>query len=485
MEGGLLPDCEIFDILNFVGSDNSEGGESFGSTDISRPDEEDLLSLISSVIGEDPGSTNGAFALVTEESDSDGVLSSDTGGDQPATPLDQPDTRHFPEEANNLNSKNLCPVCHSPRQGSHLYYGGPVCVSCRGFFKRSVESDNFKLFECVQSTNNCSIDSKARKSCRWCRFQRCLSSGMKPVYVMTADERKDRLLKQIKGRKKSHGVIMRRNFRLSFQFTADEEFEIASTAKLLFDQCTDAYFKWCAGNSDHIKMFLSFGTGAMPMPGDLLSSLDKIDERAVKGFMFDLFEMKELCPYDRMTIIQENYKKIRAVFWLTCFQKNSIRDYRDQLWQYAQENLQDPAVSKVLHENHLIPPPVSNSDLEEVIAIEKWAPQVAKVPGHEGHLGVVSNLANWFISPGSDGSVIDKTKLFCLIFISLFSTAGLNLQEAKKVEELQNKYLWKLHRKLFSNDERNAARKLHEGLMLISFAENSHHQYLEKLIAIS
>ena len=49
-----------------------------------------------------------------------------------------------------------------------------VCIA--GFFKRTVQ--NKKVYSCVDN-RNCHIDKSQRKRCPYCRFQKCLSVGMK------------------------------------------------------------------------------------------------------------------------------------------------------------------------------------------------------------------------------------------------------------------------------------------------------------------
>ncbi|KAH9493245.1 Nuclear receptor sub 5 group A member 2 [Bulinus truncatus] len=70
--------------------------------------------------------------------------------------------------------EELCPVCGDKVSGYH--YGLLTCESCKGFFKRTVQ--NKKSYQCVDS-RNCQIDKSQRKRCPYCRFQKCLSVGMK------------------------------------------------------------------------------------------------------------------------------------------------------------------------------------------------------------------------------------------------------------------------------------------------------------------
>ncbi|KAK6194917.1 hypothetical protein SNE40_000449 [Patella caerulea] len=70
--------------------------------------------------------------------------------------------------------EELCPVCGDKVSGYH--YGLLTCESCKGFFKRTVQ--NKKVYSCVDN-RSCHIDKSQRKRCPYCRFQKCLSVGMK------------------------------------------------------------------------------------------------------------------------------------------------------------------------------------------------------------------------------------------------------------------------------------------------------------------
>nr|XP_021489042.1 steroidogenic factor 1 isoform X2 [Meriones unguiculatus] len=98
----------------------------------------------------------------------------------------------------------LCPVCGDKVSGYH--YGLLTCESCKGFFKRTVQ--NNKQYTCTES-QNCKIDKTQRKRCPFCRFQKCLTVGMR-LEAVRADRmrggrnkfgpmyKRDRALKQQK-----------------------------------------------------------------------------------------------------------------------------------------------------------------------------------------------------------------------------------------------------------------------------------------------
>merc|ERR1712106_600528 len=95
----------------------------------------------------------------------------------------------------------VCYVC-GEKAGKHSYYGGQVCASCRAFFRRSVQSKYYEIFEC-KKVKNCLVNAQTRKNCQFCRFKKCLESGMKPSWVLSDEERNRRFNKFNKVKLKS------------------------------------------------------------------------------------------------------------------------------------------------------------------------------------------------------------------------------------------------------------------------------------------
>jgi hypothetical protein len=68
----------------------------------------------------------------------------------------------------------FCIVCGDKASGRH--YGVVSCEGCKGFFKRSVRK-NVK-YSCL-GQNRCIVNKTMRNRCQSCRWQKCLSCGMK------------------------------------------------------------------------------------------------------------------------------------------------------------------------------------------------------------------------------------------------------------------------------------------------------------------
>ena len=66
-----------------------------------------------------------------------------------------------------------CVVCGD--QAKYQHYGVQSCEGCKSFFKRSVANNS--KYHCLLK-NDCIVDKKRRASCKYCRFQKCITSGM-------------------------------------------------------------------------------------------------------------------------------------------------------------------------------------------------------------------------------------------------------------------------------------------------------------------
>jgi len=80
-----------------------------------------------------------------------------------------------------------CGVCGDIAKSFH--FGGLSCDSCKAFFRRSVQNDNYLNFQCAHQ-GCCVISLANRKSCQYCRMRGCFNIGMEKSWVMTEEERK-------------------------------------------------------------------------------------------------------------------------------------------------------------------------------------------------------------------------------------------------------------------------------------------------------
>uniref|UniRef100_A0A0N4ZKI0 Nuclear receptor n=1 Tax=Parastrongyloides trichosuri TaxID=131310 RepID=A0A0N4ZKI0_PARTI len=77
-------------------------------------------------------------------------------------------------EDDNLVNKNTCLICGDAAAGKH--YGVIACNGCKGFFRRTVRKGY--SYTC-RNKGICNITKSNRAQCRYCRFKKCTTYGMK------------------------------------------------------------------------------------------------------------------------------------------------------------------------------------------------------------------------------------------------------------------------------------------------------------------
>ena len=82
-----------------------------------------------------------------------------------------------------------CHVCGVTLDRKHLNYGAVACYSCRAFFRRVHQASmDLPDFQCKQG-GGCIVNEKSRRKCKRCRYDACVSSGMKSEAVLKEDQR--------------------------------------------------------------------------------------------------------------------------------------------------------------------------------------------------------------------------------------------------------------------------------------------------------
>ncbi|TRY75678.1 hypothetical protein TCAL_14607 [Tigriopus californicus] len=250
------------------------------------------------------------------------------------------------EPQKSIEVQLTCLVCGNVA-GKHCYYGGQVCVSCRAFFRRSVLGKSYADFRCAKE-KQCAINSKSWKSCRFCRFQKCLQSGMRIAWVDTEDRPK-RALKSSTAKSKvvvpSHGVPQS----LEPKWTVDEECYIRGFY-------THAWENWCHVITDFYAkhpiyfasivsiIFLDVSVDSNPLMKKANFYEGMIEmELSLQKFWFTHPDMNGLCKEDQEELVNKNNDLIFT--FCRCVQYLNVQDvvkysrlYRDHLKERANED---------------------------------------------------------------------------------------------------------------------------------------------------
>ncbi|OCT66166.1 hypothetical protein XELAEV_18042424mg [Xenopus laevis] len=83
-----------------------------------------------------------------------------------------------------VSGKRLCAICGDRSSGKH--YGVHSCEGCKGFFKRTIRKD---LTYTCRDSKDCIVDKRQRNRCQYCRYQKCLATGMKREAVQEERQR--------------------------------------------------------------------------------------------------------------------------------------------------------------------------------------------------------------------------------------------------------------------------------------------------------
>ncbi|CAI4228334.1 unnamed protein product [Auanema sp. JU1783] len=100
------------------------------------------------------------------------------------------------------STSSTCLVCGESAAAMH--YGTMACVGCKGFFRRALmKADQLECF----NNGRCVINKNLRTTCRSCRFQKCLESGMQPGAVRPCRDSLAKLKKIVVEEKKTEPPV--------------------------------------------------------------------------------------------------------------------------------------------------------------------------------------------------------------------------------------------------------------------------------------
>uniref|UniRef100_A0A8B9Q7V6 Retinoid X receptor beta n=1 Tax=Apteryx owenii TaxID=8824 RepID=A0A8B9Q7V6_APTOW len=111
-------------------------------------------------------------------------LHSVSSSDDVKPPLGLRPVSCHPHGAGGGSGKRLCAICGDRSSGKH--YGVYSCEGCKGFFKRTIRKD---LTYTCRDNKDCVVDKRQRNRCQYCRYQKCLATGMKREAVQEERQR--------------------------------------------------------------------------------------------------------------------------------------------------------------------------------------------------------------------------------------------------------------------------------------------------------
>ncbi|XP_066901708.1 retinoic acid receptor RXR isoform X4 [Halyomorpha halys] len=182
-------------------------------------------------------------------------------------------------------SKHLCSICGDRASGKH--YGVYSCEGCKGFFKRTVRKD---LSYACREDKQCLVDKRQRNRCQYCRYQKCLSMGMKREAVQEERQRtKERDQNEVESTSSFHTDmpverILEAERRVDFKVEPMVEYENANT---LF-QATDKQLVQLVEWAKQIPHFTS-----LPIEDQVLLLKAGWNELLIAGFSHRSISVKD------------------------------------------------------------------------------------------------------------------------------------------------------------------------------------------------
>jgi hypothetical protein len=181
-------------------------------------------------------------------------------------------------------------------------------LSCRAFFRRSVQTQYYNVFTCNNS-NNCVIDLKTRKSCKYCRFKKCIMAKMQVEHVLSDVDRDRKFNKLSKVVNKSVRVMGVSNLippRLEMPFTMEEYLRldrVRSAFRSFVNQKYEQFFQTEKEGLGHLAQVSYFG-GVIQY--DFWKKFIDASDLISQEVMLNLEVMSSLNLEDRFALIRSN-----------------------------------------------------------------------------------------------------------------------------------------------------------------------------------
>ena len=364
---------------------------------------------------------------------------------------------------------NSCHVCNNPA-GKHSYYGGKVCTSCRAFFRRWVLSDKTSpdQFECLQKTDDdqqCDIDSKSWKSCKRCRFQKCLQAGMRSTWVLSEPDRRSRKVVREEARKKRREQEHKKNTTITREVdmlvkVPSQQFTLSESTWLLqlYNRGFDHNYK-VAGNFykkhldvlDHALQVWRTGTTVAYDNYKLIEDnlLTPRSEFFVKYYQS---EMSDLDPGDRKALEDANYVLAVDFFQATLY--NCPEVTRKHFFRVEQMLALDGDYQVIIDKMRAVSLNerrwFQNGLKYDQMFPSPWAPNKALEARHKE---LVLRCGKWVKhnNNNSKATASNEIQLILMLLIIMFSAddgMAIRLREPKKVDAFRTKYAFMLYRYL-------------------------------------
>lgn len=403
-------------------------------------------------------------------------ISSGQGSSTPASQeslLTSPSPLSASEDSSLSPSSALaCGVCSKPA-GKHSYFGARVCLSCRAFFRRTVEKRGSDKLVCQEEAEKCRRFG-ASDCCRKCRFQKCLDVGM--VASMVGLKRDKDMATRKQERKKTpnhhqHKTIVVKTpvVRRPTNFSLEETVFIKGLAQRQFDVGAKSSMEFFNLYPKEMTAAVDYFFGkseSCPSEYLIMAEPHSIDQNV--RFFKQLEDFAAFQGDDAVRLIATNFPLCYEL-WLALGVNREI--HFKPLWQKSMLALQ--RVSSVETQLEWVTQHFHNINLDKStlkVCYDKVFNRFGLETFEEvlRYQALSAVAAEWY----KDVATIDDDLLMISYLFVLFSPDGVEgLRDPDRAHRMQTKYSLMLHRYLKSRYAPEAARRKYlQSVYLASWA---------------
>ena len=366
-----------------------------------------------------------------------------------------------------------CKVCFQPAS-RHNYYGGQVCLSCRAFFRRAVTNDTYKSFRCHASAS-CTIDSKSRKSCGWCRYQKCLQAGMNPSWMGSSEVR--RLARTCMRKRRYTPVKMQLVRQPNMELTAEETLKIKHLMAHVRSVSFNITCRMMIHDSERVSTMFKVLFGETTVPKDFMKASEKKAASTLKELALGMEEFKLLNLQDGTELIDSNSSLFFVLMHAIYFRKDDFQKHASNFKLYIMERRHEiPAVNNVIDQIQRLEITGRHVgyDYDRFYA-SPWAPSIDI---EERHRYLVERIQKW---PRIEDEYTFDEKMLLLLGLIVLFTPSVSICDRRAVERFQGQYSYLLYRYLRSLNREKARSKFANGMSGITLVQEAYKLHSQML----
>ena len=354
------------------------------------------------------------------------------------------------DSTDDVADRPACPICGCSA-GKHMYYGVRTCVSCRGFFRRMVQSKAYKTLTCLnlKSDQPCEIDSKTRKSCKYCRFKKCVDCGMNIKMVGDFSSKKKKEMVTFK---------LKLFIPIESKFYPMERKYFEDTMVSCDRKGAIMYLEFFSANPKSFTEFMNSVCYGEDISIPLIKTFEKLDDQFLVNWAAELDDMLAISAFDRMSLLMENCKIIYGLSIGLFSSFDYIEIWLDSLIDLMNRDV----VPKTLltQMEHYRKTKEKPSFDHWYFGTEEDADKLLQ------YYSTLEHFKTWLIDAHTKRN--DLVLQGLLYMIALFNPGSLPLQDANQVQKIQDKYVWQLQKYLKFKYKNESSKYLHNILLRLS-----------------